>query len=306
MKTFNLLSLMLCLMFYSCQKENPLTNNHSSERIDVSALPNNAKSYITNNYANSAISSAYKQSSGSTIVYQAKLAVAVDVFFNKSGQFLAASDDDGSNDQYVSVSSLPNSIVSYIQNNYGNLSIREVEINYHPNGTFSYEVEFTNGVELYFAEDGSFIASGHDINDDSNSNHINPQDLPSSILTYIQTNHPGASISKAEVKTNIDGSIIKFEIELSDGSSLNFDANGNYFADDSHSSGGFEDHIDISFTDLPSNSQNFINANYPGVGFESIRKKLYIDGSIMQYEVELANDTEITFAPDGSVIEIKD
>lgn len=300
MKNLKVITVFLVVLLFSCQKDD-INSNTKVESIQTSQLPQTSVAYINNNYTGATIKSANKQTTGSTVVYQANLNWNIDLFFDSSGSFKSANDDDNSNDTYISINNIPSNILNYIQSNYGNLTIHEAEINTHLDGSISYEIEFTNGMELYFAEDGSFIGIGQDISS-ADSNHIAASDLPAAIMNYINTQHPNDNIVKAEVKTDINGNVIKYEIDLASGISLNFDANGNYFADDSNDT--FEDHIDISFSELPAAAQDFITDNYSGVDIDRIRKKLYIDGTIRQFEVELDNDVEITFAPDGSVISI--
>jgi hypothetical protein len=61
---------------------------------------------------------------------------------------------DGSN---IDPSSLPQTILDYITQNYTNSTIIEAEIESNGN----YEVSLSNGVELYFDQDGNFLSIGN-------------------------------------------------------------------------------------------------------------------------------------------------
>ena len=63
-------------------------------------------------------------------------------------------DDD---DMYVSTSDLPQAIINYLNTNYPNIGIDEVEIE-----DGMYEIELDNDIELYFDLNGNFLSVEYD------------------------------------------------------------------------------------------------------------------------------------------------
>jgi predicted heme/steroid binding protein len=65
--------------------------------------------------------------------------------------------DDDDDDDDVNLNSLPQTIIDYIEANYPNLTIDEIEFE-HGN----YEIEFTNDLELLFDQNGQFIKAEYE------------------------------------------------------------------------------------------------------------------------------------------------
>ena len=66
-------------------------------------------------------------------------------------------DDEYDDDMYVSTSDLPQAILDYLNTNYPNIAIDEVEID-----DGMYEVELINDLELYFDLNGNFLSVEYD------------------------------------------------------------------------------------------------------------------------------------------------
>lgn len=66
-------------------------------------------------------------------------------------------EDEYENETYLLITDLPDSINDYINTNYPNLTIDEIELE-----DGYYEVEFTNEFELYFDLSGNFLSSEYD------------------------------------------------------------------------------------------------------------------------------------------------
>jgi preprotein translocase subunit YajC len=113
------------------------------------------------------------------------------------------------------------SINAYIDTNYPNAIIAEVEIEAQ-----YIEVELNNNRELKFDLDGSFL--GYD--DDNEYVSLESANLSASVVdsinTYIDTNYPNATIVEVDIEAQY------IEVELNNNMELKFDLNGAYFAYD--------------------------------------------------------------------------
>ncbi|TAE48117.1 MAG: hypothetical protein EAZ89_15910, partial [Bacteroidetes bacterium] len=143
---------------------------------------------------------------------------------------------------------------------------------------------------------------------------VNISDVPVQATDYIQTTFNGLTIVKVEMKLNSDGSVKKYEVYLSNGVELYFDANWNLLgddddddddsdddnsgsgsgddddsddddSDDDNSGSGGDDSFNIAFSDLPQVSQDYVTQNYPDESIKKIRKKLNDAGNVRLYEV---------------------
>ncbi|WP_252112680.1 PepSY-like domain-containing protein [Gramella jeungdoensis] len=120
--------------------------------------------------------------------------------------------------------------------------------------------------------------------------HVRTSTLPQNILDYITDNYPGLTIIEAEIEDNQN-----YEIELSDGTELIFNSQGEFLGvDNDENEFGDED---IAPSELPQNILDFISDNYPGVDIEEA--ELENNGN---YEVELENDVELIFDGDGNFL----
>ena len=209
-------------------------------------------------------------------------------------------DDDNSNSDdssqvqtvtFLSVSSgnYPADIDTYVSNNYPNDSIDEVYKEDLSNGTSKYEVELSSDIELYFDANGNYLG----MDDDNDS--VSLSNLPQSIKDYVNNNHSGESIVKAELEME-DGQDV-YEVYLSNGMELYFDTNGNYLSMDDDNS-----HINISA--LPQSIKDYINTNYPNATILYAEKD-YDDGQ-KAYEVKLDNGMELEFDSNGNLLSSDD
>ena len=189
----------------------------------------------------------------------------------------------------TTITDYPNSIDDYITQNYPDTTIEEVEL--EDDGT--YEVELLDGTELIFDVDGNFLAEDKDDESEDGDemdedNYVT--DYPTAIDDYVAQNHPDATVE--EVELDDDGT---FEVELSDGTELIFDADGNFLEEDKDD----EDEMDEDnyVTDYPSAIDDYVAQNHPNTTIETV--ELNDDGS---YSVELSDGTELLFDADGNFI----
>ena len=124
---------------------------------------------------------------------------------------------------------------------------------------------------------------------------IKVSDLPQSILDFVANEFPDLTIRKSEQEDNGN-----FEVKLSNGTEIVFDANGGFLGvdDDSEENGDFDDsEIDIA-TILP-NIMAYIEANYPDFNI----KEASLENN-NHYEIELSDDIVLIFDANGEFLGI--
>ena len=128
---------------------------------------------------------------------------------------------------------------------------------------------------------------------------ISVSSLPAAIISYVSTNYPGKSITKAETYAT------KIEVTLSDGTKLEFTAAGQFIevsGSSKNNSGGSSTNTKVSDdlkATLPKAAVDYLNANYPGILIVKAEK------SNNKYEVKLANRIRVDFDLAGKVLKVK-
>lgn len=118
--------------------------------------------------------------------------------------------------------------------------------------------------------------------------YVNPSTLPQPILTYISTNYPNERITEAELED--DNS---YEVILSNGQELVFDAQGNFLGIDGQGGDDFGDQH-IAPANLSDNIKIFILSYFPGTAV--VRAEREWNGNV---EVELSNGVGLIFGANG-------
>ena len=247
MKTIKkpILMLILLMSIVSCSENNtgltatePTSANlvaRADNSINVATLPQTILDYIAANYPNETIVASEIEDNGN---YEVNLSNNVELIFDANGTFLGIDDDSNDNygDSYINPADLPQVILDYVATNYPNNFIDEAELENNGN----YEVELNDDTVLIFDADGNFLGIGADEDDMDNDDGdddgdgdndddqvINPATLPQIVLDYISTNYPNDTIMQAKIES--DG---EYEVTLSSGIELHFDANGNFLNTD--------------------------------------------------------------------------
>lgn len=180
----------------------------------------------------------------------------------------------------------PAAIDEYVATNYPDATIEEVEL--EDDGT--YEVELSDGTELIFDADGNFLEEEMDDEDEDEDGDEDEGEVvteyPTAIDEYVAANHPNATI--VEVVLYDDGT---YEVELSDGTELEFDTDGNFLEEEMD-----EDEGEV-VTEYPAAIDEYVTANHPNETIVEV--VLYGDGT---YEVELSDGTELEFDANGEFI----
>jgi hypothetical protein len=85
--------------------------------------------------------------------------------YRRQGNFLGTEADFDCDDDDIDPSSLPSAVQTYLSTNYPNATIHEAERKTEC-GQEIYEVELSNGLELYFDLQGNFLGTDDDFDCD--------------------------------------------------------------------------------------------------------------------------------------------
>ena len=120
-------------------------------------------------------------------------------------------------------------------------------------------------------------------------------DLPLDILDFIAREFPDLTIDEAEEEDNGN-----FEVELSNGIELIFNAMGEFLGidDDSEENGDFDD-SEVDVADLLPVILDYIELNYSGIGIDEAEME-----HNEQYEITLNDDTVLIFDANGGFLGI--
>lgn len=206
--------------------------------IDPALLPAPALALIQSQYAQATIIYAEREEDDDEPYrYEVKLSNGVELYFDADGNlvYVDYDDYDYDGDVYIPADSLPQAILAYLAQHYPGVAIRYAEREGDDDEPYRYEVELVNGIELYFDDNGNFLFADTDQDDDGYGDdgyddddiQIPPSQLPQAILDYISQHYPNVTIVKAEREED-DDEDYAYEVELSNGVELYFDANGNF------------------------------------------------------------------------------
>ena len=264
-------------------------------KVEPTTLPQVILEYLATNYPNSTITKSEVENNGH---FEVKLNTGQELVFGVDGVFLGVDDDTNGDfgDTLVETASLPQVISDYVATNYTGLSITSASI--ENNG--HYEVELNDGSELVFDGNGGFLGigidegEGNDLEDESESTEndtaIDVGTLPQTVKDYVATNYTSSTISNAKSKSNG-----QYEVYLSTGEELYFDAQGVFLQVDTDPNKQNEDGTLIDAASLPQVTNDYLAANYPAATIVEVR--LMADGG---FEVELSTGDEVVFDANGT------
>src|SRR5690606_13087180 len=122
------------------------TIGFSYGQANTSILPQNAQDFITDNFGSETVKTADKEdkwfSWDKNEMYEVHLSNGVKIDFNKQGE---ATEIDSRKDAPIPESALPESITSYVSENYSGQSITSWEMD-----NDEHEVELSDGTDLEF------------------------------------------------------------------------------------------------------------------------------------------------------------
>lgn len=249
-------------------------NNTNFGNISPNKLPNAAKSFIEQYFADQTIVAAEKEMDDGQIVYEVTLSDGTELDFDENGEW---TDVDCQNRQ-VPDGIVPEKIRSYVATNYPDNFIVEIEHKYN-----RYRIELNNDkygaspIELRF--DNQFNYTG----DTNPAKAITVEQLPDRSSTFVEQFFPGIEVVYAE-KDEDDG-IITYELTLADGTEIEVDANGNWIEIECFRR-ALPDGI------VPQPIVDYVAQNYPNGVIVTIERD---DNG---YEIELRDGTELKFDND--------
>jgi len=276
------------------------------EDMDISFddLPDAVVNYLEENYAGYTLDDVdrYMQNGGERfgvdIYYQGE---ELELLFAADGTLISSGTD--TDDVIVDAGQLPQAVLDYLDTEFPNAAIEEVEIEVEYGLEF-YDLDLSNGIDVYFTADGTFACSEDDDNsddggDDDDGDDDDNIDLPSAAASFIQDNFPDYAIDYVQREEFCNGYIIEVEIEMgTTDRDLYFDLNGDFL---------FEAD-DISVSTLPQAVAATLEVEYPDFQIDDAEILTMADGST-RYWVEVENETndnekeyDVILEEDGSIV----
>ncbi len=206
-------------------------------------------------------------------------------------------------DEDVSESNLPVSVLAYVDANYPNASIDDADRYVDAAGNIAFGLELTNDIELLIQADGTLISSGMDTEDVD----LSLANLPDGIAQYLSANYPQLSMLRAELETEYGFSYI--EVYFANSSIELYFTNGGIFVcqdddddDDDDDNGNGNGNGNVG---LPSIAAAYLQANYPNYSIESVDREDWCNGVLLievELEVENGEDIEVYFDLSGNFL----
>lgn len=120
----------------------------------------------------------------------------------------------------ASIAELPQNAQDFINKNFSSETVEEVDKKGRLQRIYSdetYEVEFTNGTTIDFNKEGEATEIESD-----NGQEIPLSALPSEIANYVKSNYSNTKVTNWEKEKD------KQEVDLADGTELEFDVSGKF------------------------------------------------------------------------------
>lgn len=149
---------------YCCCEDNGTASCEEDETIiNAADLPTSILEYISTNFPTETILLATYETDEPEEAYEVLLSNGIELYFNQDGAFTSQEehDDDDDDEVFIDASALPASILEYITLNFPAETI--VLATYEENDPAeAYEVLLSNGIELYFDQEGGFVSQDDD------------------------------------------------------------------------------------------------------------------------------------------------
>lgn len=276
------IALSLLLSTTSCNSDDDNTPSTQTV-IEPAALPSSAKTFTETYFPNAVYKSTVKLNTPTVngTVYDISLANGFEIDFDAAGNW---TEIDGGN-QAIPTALIPEKINAYVAANYPGLFVVQIE-----NEKTKYDIELSNGVDLVFTSAGDFVRIDLD-GDNHNEVVVNPTTLPETAKTLISTHFPNATIRLVEKQNNANANGSIYDVSLSNGFEIDFDANGNWTEIDGN-------HQEIPTALIPEKINFYITTNYPDLFITSI------DNEKTYFDIELSNDLDLVFDALGNFLRI--
>lgn len=179
---------------------------------------------------------------------------------------------------------LPAGLLSFINTNYLNNQIIEVDKEYKNNTFVGYEIDLSGGAELDFDKEGNLIGSGG----------TSAVELPQAAKDFMSTHFSGLAYTTIKDKDDYDVYTGTHKIE--------FDLQGNWEQIDGYI-GSVKTKLPESFLAItPINKINdFVQINHEGQHYIIEIEKDYENGKLY-YDIELDNQTDLIFDTEGAFV----
>ena len=202
-------------------------------------------------------------------------------------------------------STLPTSIADYINTNYPNYTIEDMDNDIDCDGTSIIEVELENGndeIELVFDTENNLLYI---------ATEIRTSNLPTAVTDSIAANFPNYFLDdEADELTMADGST-RYEVEL-EGSQNDlevlFAADGTLICQevdmDDDDNDGDDSNDDNNVDSLPTSITDYIILNYPNYSIDEAEYDMTCDSTmVIEVEIESGNsELELTFDMSGNFL----
>lgn len=120
---------------------------------------------------------------------------------------------------------------------------------------------------------------------------VSPQSLPGAITAFVKQHFPSATI--VGVEPDYDNGGLEYDVYLSDGTQIDFDANNHWDQVESRAKG-----VPAFF--IPKAIATYVRGNFQNMAIAKINKEYY------GYEIELANGLELNFDRSGRFMAMDD
>lgn len=188
---------------------------------------------------------------------------------------------------------LPTAAQTYINTNLGGVdSVKFVLKITLPDSTVEYSVRLTNGKHVHFDANGNIITKPKD-----NFETVAFADLPTAVQTYLNANVDVTKIAQITKRTAPDGTTI-YIVRLTDNTRVALDANGNVVTKPTDTK------TVITFADLPTAVQTYLNANTTVANITEVAKVTRPDGKIL-YVITFSDGKRIALTENGTVVKGK-
>lgn len=249
----------------------------------LALIPRSILSYVAQNYPDRGITEIKKETYGYKIDLTGTL--DVELAFDTNGEFLAA-DTDNTGDTVVDYGQLPETAQTFLNTHFTGQTPTKIKLD-----SDGYDVEFGNDTDVEFDLLGNWYKVEVD-----NSDQI-PQTvialLPQAAQTYISANYSSRKVESVKNK------ISTYEVELNGDIDLVFDKDGNLWSSSGTTSNN-NNGQHLLFSALPQAIQACLTGH-----FLSTTTFLYAEQDDEEYEVKLANGTDIDFYISGGLKSIE-
>lgn len=247
---------------------------------DILALiPRDIISYVNQNYSPRGITEIKKESYGYKIDLTGK--PDLELMFDINGGYLG--DDTDGDDTVITYEQLPTEAKAFLDTHFNGMTPSRIT----KDGD-SYEVKYANKTEIEF----DILGKWYEV--DVNGNGM-PETilslLPEKVNNYLKSNYSSKKVESIKNKISV------YEIELEQNIKLIFDKDGNLWNNSGNSTGNGKK---IGISDLPQSIQQYLTDN-----FLNETKFLYAERDDNEYEVKLANGTDIEFSLSGEMKSIE-